>query len=280
MVYYIANTQTSKVEVLLRNPINKPLAAFATLAAGLSLSGCDFEINVDSGDGVPLSELEINGAAPDSLALAAPDTVIITEGDTLEITIDGSEEAQEDLRFELDGDDLEIYRDGSWDGNDYATINVTMPIPRDLAIGGSGTIETPSMADNAAIAIGGSGSVSIAQLDSNSLDVAIGGSGDVTAAGTTDRLDIAVGGSGDVQFAGVTADDVEIAIGGSGSVALASNGSVDASIAGSGDITVTGTATCTVSAVGSGTLTCRPAAEEEVTSEDVDTEEAASDDNE
>ncbi|MEP3052111.1 MAG: head GIN domain-containing protein [Erythrobacter sp.] len=235
----------------------KPVGLMAVLAFGVGLSGCEIDVNID-GDGVPLSELEMSGATPDTLALAGPDRVILIEGETLDITVEGDDEAIEALRFDLDDSDLLIYREDGFSSSNGATIRVTMPAPREIDIGGSGNVEAARMSENAEINIGGSGSVSVAQIEAESLEVAIGGSGNATAQGTARALEIAIGGSGNVDFSGLTAETAEIAIGGSGDVRLASDGDVEASIAGSGDVRVTGNANCTLNSIGSGTLNCTP----------------------
>ncbi len=242
-----------------RNLLTRMMPAIA-LTMGLGLAGCEMDINID-GDGVPLAELEMAGAAPDTLSIAAPDKVIITEGETLDITIDGSDEAAADLRFDLDGSDLAIYRESDWDGPEAATIRITMPAPRDINIGGSGDVEAPTMADRANINIGGSGNVKVAEFEGSNLELNIGGSGTVVGAGSIERLEVVIGGNGNVELADVKVGDAEVTIGGSGQVAFASDGNVEATIAGSGTINVTGDATCELSAFGSGTLNCAPATE-------------------
>lgn len=243
------------------------------LAMGVALSGCGFSGNWNSVEGVPLAELDMTGDAPTEIALAGPDKVEITEGDTLSITLEGDSEAGAALRFDRDGDTLNIARDSeAYDGRGTAIVKITMPAATHLSIAGSGSIAADTMASDAEIDIAGSGDVTVASITAEELDIDIAGKGNVTAAGTTGRLSVGIAGSGDVRFAELMADDVEIDIAGSGDVALASNGSVKASIAGSGDIVVTGSATCSLDSAGSGTLTCRPAA---ATADAAATEEAA-----
>lgn len=251
----------------------KRLTPAAALAVGLGLSGCNMNITV-GGDGVPLSELDMTGAAPNAIALAAPDKVIITEGDSLDITVEGDADAAEALRFDLDGSDLAIYREDGWDNNGSNTIRITMLAPREIDVAGSGNIETAVIDDDAEINIAGSGEVTVERVAATRLEVNIGGSGEATAAGAAESLEVNIGGSGDVNFGELTADDVEISIGGSGDVTLASDGTVEASIAGSGDVNVTGNAKCTVSAMGSGTLNCSPRAEPPEATEETPQDEA------
>ncbi|MXO82107.1 DUF2807 domain-containing protein [Altererythrobacter aestiaquae] len=227
------------------------------------------DIQMGGSDGVPLAELDMSGDAPTALAIAGPDRVIITEGDTLSITVDGDADAAAELRFDIDGDTLEIGREsGNWGDSGSVTVNVTMPTPKSLSIGGSGTVEAPSLAKEADVNIGGSGNVVIAALDVDDLDINVGGSGEVTASGTVKKLDVTIGGNGDIKFADVQVGDADITIAGSGDVAFASDGTVEATIGGSGDITVVGDAKCELNSFGSGSLNCAPAANALATTEE------------
>ena len=240
----------------------KGMAPLVMMGLGVSLAGCDgVNVNIGSSDGVPLSELDFSGPAPTTLALGSGDTVILTEGETLAITIEGDDKAKDDLRFVREKDMLGIGREPGLFGKDGApaTIRVTMPAPRELMIGGSGSIAAQRLATTAELAIGGSGTISFTEFAGERLEISIGGNGTVKGAGTAKRLELNIGGKGKVDLAGLKADRGDISIGGSGDVAFASDGTVEANIAGSGTITVTGNAKCTANAFGSGKLVCNPA---------------------
>lgn len=227
------------------------IAAMAALAA---CDGGDIEINGQKG--VPLSEIEIAGAPPAKVMLASGDTVILTEGDTFAIKVEGSD--TESLRFVRDSELIGITRENGWNGNSTATIRITMPAPKEIIIGGSGTVKAQGLASDASINIGGSGLVEFGRVAAEKLGINIGGSGTVRGAGTAKTLEVLIGGAGEVTMPALKADTAEITIGGSGDVAFASDGTVDANIGGAGDIKVSGNAKCTVQAFGSGTLTCTP----------------------
>ncbi len=233
--------------------IFRKMAPVAALAAATALSGC----GINSVDGVPLAELDTSGPAPSGVALGGSDLVVITSGDTFTIDIEGSEEAQEAMRFDLDEDTLSIGRES--DDGGQATVNITMPAPTSLAVGGSGQITTDAMSGDPEIAIGGSGQIIATGLDGGRLEVALGGSGRTEISGEVDNLELAIGGSGTADMADLQVGDAEISVGGSGNATFASDGNVEARIAGSGDIRVTGSATCTLNSVGSGRLICEEA---------------------
>lgn len=235
-----------------------PVAALGVLA----VSGCDgADIRIGDKEGVPLADLDMSGEAPRGVVLAGPDRLVVTEGAKLDIKVEGDQAAVDALRFNLDEGTLGIMREkNSWKDGGTATVRVTMPLPEEVVIAGSGTATLPGMASKAEVTIGGSGTVDVGALAGESLDITIGGSGTVRAKGRVERLEMNVGGSGRAEMAGLTVDKAEINVGGSGNATFASDGEVNANIAGSGDITVTGSAKCNIKAFGSGTLNCRPAA--------------------
>lgn len=262
------------MSLLPRNP-SAPLAA---VALGLGLTGCIYvDATINGQEGVPLSELDMSGAAPVELLLAGGDNVILSEGDTLEIEVEGSDEAKAAVRFVLDGDLLGVTREEDlWEGYDRATVRVTMPAPREVSITGSGNVQADTLADVAQVSvlgsgdfsaaeaelsaldvnIGGSGTAEFGELATEILEINIGGSGSVAAAGSANRLEVSIGGSGGANLSDLKADDAEISIAGSGSVGLQSDGSVEANIMGSGSVSVKGDADCTENAMGSGSLRC------------------------
>lgn len=238
----------------------KSVAPLAAIALGLATASCgNVNFSIGEGDGVPLSELDMDGAAPTKLVLAGPDNVVVTEGDELAITVSGDQEAIESLRFNLDDGTLGIMREKSAKAEGVATIAVTMPPAREIVLAGSGDIRAPILVDEAEVNIAGSGTVAIDRVRSRTLDVNVMGSGTLSAAGTAEQLDFNVAGSGVLKARALKVERAEINIAGSGGGEFASDGRVEARIAGSGDVTVYGRADCSVKAMGSGTVRCRPA---------------------
>ncbi|KLI64756.1 head GIN domain-containing protein [Aurantiacibacter marinus] len=237
------------------------IGPFIALAAAAGLAGCDgMDVTINGEEGVPLAELDMSGDAPIGVALGGSDTVNITAGDEFTIEVEGSDAAADRLRFMLEDGTLAIGREeGSWSDSDVATINVTMPAPSMIAIGGSGQITADTMDSNAEIVVGGSGSATVGTLESESLEIVIGGSGSVSAAGSADRLEITIGGNGSAMMPDLRTEWAEINIGGSGNASFASDGTVEANIGGSGNIRVYGTASCELNSIGSGELVCEPA---------------------
>lgn len=235
----------------------KGLAPVVALALAGGLAGCNVDVSVGEGKGVPLAELDRGGDAPREIILAGPDSVIITRGERFDVDVSGDQEAVDALRFHRDGTSLAVSRVKDAGKNiGTATVRLTIPSLTALTVAGSGSIEADHMAEGAEVTIAGSGSAKVAEIAVDSLELTIAGSGDFEAAGSAKTLDMTVAGSGSAKMAGLKADTVDITIAGSGNATFASDGTVEANIVGSGDVTVTGSATCTVSALGSGKLHC------------------------
>lgn len=239
----------------------KGLAPVAALAMGTLVAGCDgMNISIGDQEGVPLSEIDMSGAAPTNLVLASRDSVVITTGDELSVDVEGDDDVVDAMRFTLDEDTFGVLRESNFNSDDrVATVRVTMPQPKSLTLAGSGNIASETVADKADVTIAGAGRIDIAALDVSELDFNIMGSGKVGAAGKATKLSLNIAGSGGAELDELTTDEADVTIAGSGEGAFASDGTVDATIMGSGDVTVFGRATCEVNAMGSGKLTCKPA---------------------
>lgn len=235
----------------------KALGPIIAIALAAGVSGCDGKVTIN-GEGKPLAELDMSGAAPEELVLAGPDEVRVTTGDKLAISVEGDAEVKDQLRFALKDGSLAIHRQDKafGDGGKVAIINVTMPAPREVVMAGSGKIVTANLASKAEVTVAGSGTIESNALASDKLDLTIAGSGNFRAAGAVKLLDMTIAGSGSAQMDALKVDKADVSIAGSGSTAFSSDGEVDASIMGSGNVTVKGRARCTVSSMGSGTLVC------------------------
>lgn len=242
----------------------RKIAPIAVVAMSAGLSGCDgVNVKIDGEDGVPLSELDMSGAAPTEVVLAGPDTVVIKDGKKLAIKVDGDDKAVAALRFSLKDGTLGIMRaKDNWKEGGKATVNVTMPSPSVLVLAGSGTISAASLAGEADVKILGSGKASTASIKADKLDVTIAGSGTYEAAGIVKTLDLTVAGAGSARMSGLKVETADLNIVGSGDAEFASDGNVDAKIMGSGDVTILGRATCKVKSMGSGSVTCKTVTED------------------
>lgn len=236
----------------------RTMGPIAAMAMATGAAGCDNpKFRMHGKQGVPLSELDLSGGAPDSVNLLGPDTIRIIAGEDFAIALDGDDETKDGVRFILEDGTLSVLREGGFrNSNGRATITVTMPAPRHLVLAGSGTIYADALARRAEVTIAGSGKVETMALEVETLDVNIAGSGRCRASGSAAKLDLSIAGSGDADLAGLKVGNAEVSIAGSGDTVFASDGQVDLRIMGSGNITVRGDARCKVKSFGSGTLTC------------------------
>jgi len=243
----------------------KAVAPVVALAIAGGLAGCDkADIKWNGKEGVPLAQLDLSGDPPSEVTLLGPDTVDIRDGEKLSIEVEGSDEAKERMRFVLDNGSLGILRqhsDGSWAGDDRATVVVTMPAPAKLTLAGSGKMTAASVSDRPEVTMAGSGVLDLPSVNARVLAVNIAGSGTLRAAGTADQLELNVMGSGTADLASLKTGSAAVHVMGSGDATFASDGDVDATIMGSGKVTVRGRARCKVHSMGSGKLICEPGGE-------------------
>lgn len=236
----------------------KALAPVAMMAIAGGLAACDgAKMRINGKEGVPLSELDLSGEPPSEVASFGPDTVDVRTGAKLAIEVEGSPAAKERMRFVREGQSLGILRaEGDWDDNEIATVTVTMPAPRSLTVGGSGTLTAAEQAGDGELNVLGSGKLMVGKVRAGNLKVHLAGSGEVSASGTAAELELNIAGSGSADLGGLKAPKAHVNIAGSGDATFASDGEVKANVVGSGNVTVRGGARCTVNSVGSGSLTC------------------------
>jgi hypothetical protein len=237
--------------------LGKALGPVIAIVLAAGASGCDGKVTIN-GEGKPLAELDMSGAAPQELVLAGPDEVHITTGDKLAISVEGDPSVKDELRFSIKDGSLAIHRKDKMfgSGDKIAIINVTMPALREVVMAGSGKIVTSQLASKAEVTVAGSGTIESNAIAGESLDLTIAGSGNFRGAGNVKSLDMTIAGSGSAAMDALRVDKADISIAGSGDAAFTSDGDVDASIMGSGSVTVKGRARCTVSSMGSGKLVC------------------------
>lgn len=216
----------------------------------------------DADDWQTLDEIRLTVAAPTALkvALGRHDVVRIREDDKLSIEVEGGAEAEAALRFLVSEDSVKIARRRDAKA-DKLVINVAMPAPQSISIGGAGRVDSATLAADATVKIGGSGYISVDDAAVTSLTAKIGGSGTIIAKGTAEELRLKIGGSGHFLSPQLKVERAKISIGGSGRAELASEGEVEARIGGSGDIVINGTPKVSLQAGGSGTLRCQSPAE-------------------
>ena len=209
-----------------------------------------------------LEQVRLTVAEPTALkvSLGRRDVVRVSNGDKLSVSVEGGEEAEAALRFRVSEDTIKIARRRDAQA-DKLIIDVTMPPPRKISVGGAGRVEAATLASEAEVAIGGSGHIAIENVASSTLSARIGGSGTIEAKGSADELGLKIGGSGHFECPKLQVERARIAIGGSGKAEVGCEGEVNAKIGGSGDIVIRGTPRVSLKSGGAGRLRCEPAEE-------------------
>lgn len=244
------------------------ISAVAGMAMTRAFAGIDAvdpgkfgdKFRVDCNTGVPVSDLDLDGADIRDVAVLGPDDVEIVFGENLAIIVEGDEDSADSVRFRLDDGRLAISRIGGTRQRGTAMVKIAMPKLRKLSLAGSGSIRCDAIkGEKGKISIAGSGSVTCDEIDVEQLKIQMMGSGSISGKGKADRLSLKIAGSGNVGLNGVRVQNAKISMAGSGNASFASDGEVTASMAGSGNITVKGRARCSVKGMGSGRLVCEPA---------------------
>ena len=124
----------------------------------------------DDADWQTLEEIRLTVAAPTALkvALGRQDVVRVSAGEKLSVEVEGGAEAEAALRFLVSEDTVKIAR--RRDARvDKLVINVAMPVPDKISVGGAGRVEAGRLAAVAAVAIGGSGHISVEEVGATKL---------------------------------------------------------------------------------------------------------------
>ena len=199
---------------------------------------------------------EITLPAFDGVALGFSGDVILTPGSVQKVVVEGQQNIIDNIKREIKGGTWNIQFVKDVREAKKVTIYITMPMVRNLALSGSGSIRSTAaftQLKDLDISVAGSGNVSF-EYNGQHTELALSGSGDVQLSGKSASLEIAISGSGDVSAAELVTGSCEVAISGSGDATVHVNGDLRASIAGSGDVHYKGDASVKASIVGSGNV--------------------------
>ncbi|GAB4253689.1 MAG: head GIN domain-containing protein [Ekhidna sp.] len=178
----------------------------------------------------------------DELSLAIPANLYLTQGSSEKVEIKCDDDIFEEIEFDKKGDRLVIKREGNWNwGNGWrkseVDIYVTMVTIEELAVSGSGSMESKGTlkTEELDLAVSGSGDINL-DIDGGEVEVRISGSGNVELSGKGEEAAVRISGSGRVK-----AEDLEVAyfkasISGSGSCYITATEEMKANISGSGSV--------------------------------------------
>lgn len=124
-----------------------------------------------------------------------------------------------------------------------------------ISIGGSGSFSGDVQSkQDLKLTIGGSGSIDI-KSNADQIYANISGSGNINAVGECEKLEAAISGSGNMNFGEMEAQDADVEISGSGGMKVNVSGNLEASLSGSGSIAYSGEpATVDKTVSGSGSI--------------------------
>ena len=231
----------------------------AASAMTLSLAGCGFSAQADSGPKVDRS-YQVDGFT--GLEVAGPYDVTVHTGGVPGVHANGSEKALDAMKVEVKDGRLQIStvpRRGfslGWHSGPVSLV-VTVPMLDSARIAGSGGINV----DKVSVAsfrgeIAGSGDLKLASVDAGDVRLSIAGSGGVHAAGKAKSVKYEIAGSGDIDAVSLKAETADISIAGSGNIKGHATANASIEMMGSGDIALTGGAKCTIAKHGSGDIRC------------------------
>jgi hypothetical protein len=169
-------------------------------------------------------------------------TVYVKQGSPQKVEIEGSADALEKNKTNVENGKLSIGPDSNWNwsfgDNDKVTVYITVPNIEALSVSGSGDLiaQTKITSTDLKLNVSGSGSLK-ADIEATEVDADVSGSGDVTLRGKCNSLNTDISGSGKVSLNMAVAGEAEFDISGSGKVdASGTAQTVKAGITGSGKV--------------------------------------------
>lgn len=170
--------------------------------------------------------------------------VYVKQGSPQKVEIEGSAEALEKIKTEVEGERLTIgpenkWMNWNWSNNDKVTVYITVSSIKALSVSGSGVLVAQTKitsAENMDLNVSGSGSLT-AEIEAGEVDCDVSGSGGIEIKGKFKSVNADVSGSGTVSVNGTISGKADFEISGSGRVeASGSAESLRTDISGSGKV--------------------------------------------
>jgi hypothetical protein len=182
------------------------------------------------------------------------DVFLVSDSSKL-ITIEAQDNIANNIEMKVRNGILRIgYRDCI---SMHEPVKIYIPVKtvEDLAINGSGNIETRGQisAKTLALKINGSGNLKIS-LTAETIFSEINGSGSIFLAGSAQRHKNLINGSGNLEAEDLPTENTEITVNGSGSCKIFAIGKLEVLLRGSGDVAYKGSPDISTTIKGSGTV--------------------------
>lgn len=215
-------------------------------------TGCidDFTI---SGNGIAATENRITPDFSRILSEGAFD-VHIARGENFEMVVNAESNILPYIETDVNGNLLRIHVRGLHSVSNRLPMEIFITVPElcEIKQSGSGIISTGEFETrHFDLAVSGSGSIETA-VNATSVDAVISGSGILILSGTASNADFAVSGSGKIEATRMNLNHCDAAISGSGNMWIRVEQQINASISGSGNIYYAGSPAISKHISGSG----------------------------
>ncbi len=167
----------------------------------------------------------------------------LTQGNNQKVVLEGPSEVLDRIETEVNGGVLIIRQEDNWKwwknwrGDRKIKVYVTAPHIEELAVSGSGSIESENRirGDEMELSVSGSGNMHL-DLDIQELDSRVSGSGSMDLRGSTRDMEVAISGSGNVDAEDMSSENCEVRISGSGNCRVQVSQSLSSRVSGSGSV--------------------------------------------
>ncbi len=199
----------------------------------------------------------------EKIDVTGPYIVIVETGRGPGARATGSVEALERLSVEIQGRTLRIKPSqnawGGWPGAQAKTptIKVTVPLLREAALSGSGSLTISKMRSQVIrLGVVGSGKLVVTALETDKLFATLLGSGIVTLAGKAGTGLLSSEGTGNIVATPLTVQALEVKSSSAGTVQVTGGRTAKITSTGAGEVSVAGDPACSVQSSGAGQVTC------------------------
>lgn len=199
----------------------------------------------------------------EAIEIAGSAAVRFTQGSTHQVVVEGGDDAQKALSYDIVDGRLRIHPGGSWRFWDSRKVRIAVTA-RNLSrvsISGAADFSAPGplRAERLSVSISGAGSATFDALTAEALNFEVSGAGDGQASGSVKRLILRISGRSEFRGEDLRADRAAVSISGLGDVRVWAVQELDLSVTGVGKVDYWGTPSVKRAVSGAVTLNDRGA---------------------